>query len=129
VIESCPVRNGSLDEADSVETRNISTETRTVSTDTRNVSTHSSSYAMNLKDESFKDDFSPLVGTCSCYTCRCHTRGYLNHLLATQEMLGPTLLMIHNLYHLGTFFTSIRDSITAGSYNQMYDMIKLKGDL
>jgi queuine tRNA-ribosyltransferase subunit QTRTD1 len=56
-------------------------------------------------------------------------RTFNYHLLATQEMLGPTLLMIHNLYHLGTFFTSIRDSITADSYDRMYDMIKLKWDL
>ena len=86
-------------------------------------------YTMSLKDEIYKDDFSPLVSSCSCYTCRCHTRAYIYHLLATNEMLGPTLLMIHNLFHFGRFFVASRESINSGKFEQMYDVIQLKCDL
>src|SRR6185503_9041508 len=38
---------------------------------------------------------------CDCYTCRHFGRAYLHHLFAADEMLGPTLLTLHNLaYYL-----------------------------
>ena len=111
VNEDCPIINGSEDKGPAVK---------------EIASTHP--YTMSLKVEIYKDDFSPLVSTCSCYTCRCHTRAYINHLLATNEMLGPTLLMIHNLFHFGRFFVAIRESINSGKFDQMCHVIQLKCD-
>lgn len=68
-------------------------------------------YRLDIKDPMFKEDFSPLVKTCSCYACRKHTRAYVNHLLFTKELLGYVLLMIHNLHHYKVFFQTIRDCI------------------
>jgi len=31
-------------------------------------------FSISLKDDQYKDDFRPLVSSCDCYTCRCHTR-------------------------------------------------------
>lgn len=68
-------------------------------------------FSIDLNDEVYKNDFSPLVQGCTCYACRKHTRGYVNHLLATRELLGTVLLTIHNLHHYSEFFQGIRDAI------------------
>ncbi|KAI1827772.1 tRNA-guanine transglycosylase [Xylaria intraflava] len=72
----------------------------------------------------------PLVEDCTCYTCTKHHRAYLHHLLHAKEMLGWTLLQIHNYQVLSNFFTGIRGSLHAESdkferdcedFNRTYD--------
>uniref|UniRef100_A0A8C7M889 tRNA-guanine(15) transglycosylase-like domain-containing protein n=1 Tax=Oncorhynchus kisutch TaxID=8019 RepID=A0A8C7M889_ONCKI len=43
-------------------------------------------FKINLKDERYRDDFSPLVEGCGCYHCRNHKRACLRHLLVTNEL-------------------------------------------
>lgn len=74
---------------------------------------------IDLKDPKFKNDFRPVSETCVCYTCRKHTRAYVNHLLATNEMLAPVLLTIHNLHHYATFFETIQKSIQNESFHRL----------
>nr|CAG4641808.1 EOG090X08JG [Eurycercus lamellatus] len=69
------------------------------------------SYEMDLNDKVYFNDSRPLLGDCSCYSCRKYARCYIHHLLATKELLGPILLMMHNLHHYLTFFQNIRSSI------------------
>lgn len=64
-----------------------------------------------LREENFKDDFSPILKNCSCYTCIHYTRAYINHLLITSELLAPILLTIHNHHHMSEFFETIRNVI------------------
>lgn len=78
-----------------------------------------SNFYIDLKDPSFKNDFGPLITGCSCYACRKHTRGYVNHLLATNELLASVLLVIHNLHHYGEFFKSIRQAINDDQFDQL----------
>ncbi|XP_063699675.1 queuine tRNA-ribosyltransferase accessory subunit 2 [Culicoides brevitarsis] len=68
-------------------------------------------FALNLSDEAFKEDFSPLKEGCACLTCKNHTRAYINHLVICRELLGQTLLMIHNTHHYLEFFKTIRKSV------------------
>ncbi|KAI1103289.1 tRNA-guanine transglycosylase [Jackrogersella minutella] len=56
----------------------------------------------------------PLADGCECYACTKHHRAYVQHLLNAKEMLGWTLLQIHNHHVLNDFFKGIRASITAG---------------
>lgn len=56
----------------------------------------------------------PLVPSCSCYTCRSHTAGYVRHLLNTSEMLGPELLQLHNVHHWLQFAAAVRKAVAAG---------------
>jgi queuine tRNA-ribosyltransferase accessory subunit len=51
----------------------------------------------------------PLQDECECYTCTNHHRAYLHHLLNAKEMLGWTLLQIHNHHVMNSFFTAIRE--------------------
>ncbi|KJZ80518.1 hypothetical protein HIM_00368 [Hirsutella minnesotensis 3608] len=56
----------------------------------------------------------PLIEGCPCYTCTKHHRAYLHHLLNAKEMLGWTLLQIHNHYVLDNFFAGVRRSLGKG---------------
>ena len=56
---------------------------------------------LSIRNERFKEDFSPLEPGCDCYTCTGpYTRSYLRHLVKAKESLGGTLLSIHNLRYL-----------------------------
>jgi queuine tRNA-ribosyltransferase len=70
----------------------------------------------NLKNQKFKADFQPLDETCPCYTCRTFTRAYLGHLVRAREILGYTLLSIHNITELIRFTQRIRTAILAGTF-------------
>jgi len=54
----------------------------------------------NLKNAQFREDFTPLDGTCPCYTCQHFSRAYLCHLVRSREILAYTLLSIHNVTEL-----------------------------
>jgi queuine tRNA-ribosyltransferase len=56
----------------------------------------------------------PLEPGCSCYTCRTYSAGTLRHLFLADEMLGPTLVTIHNLHFFAAFTRAIREAIVAG---------------
>lgn len=61
-----------------------------------------------------------LDSECACYTCRNYSRGYLRHLLIANEMLGMTLLSIHNLYFYTSLMRRAREAILAGGYAQFF---------
>ncbi|MGB5896594.1 MAG: tRNA guanosine(34) transglycosylase Tgt, partial [Geitlerinemataceae cyanobacterium] len=65
----------------------------------------------NLKNAKFREDFQSLDETCPCYTCRNFSRAYLCHLIRSQEILGYTLISIHNITELVHFTQRIRSAI------------------
>jgi queuine tRNA-ribosyltransferase len=65
----------------------------------------------NLKNNRFREDFTPLDQSCTCYTCQHFTRAYLSHLLRSRELLAYTLLSIHNITELVGFTQRIREAI------------------
>lgn len=73
---------------------------------------------INLRALSYRQDTSPILQGCECYTCMKHTKAYINHLLNTHEMLAQTLLEIHNTHHYLNFFGAIRDSIQGGYFTK-----------
>lgn len=74
----------------------------------------------NLKNAKFREDFRPLDETCSCYTCQNFSRAYLSHLLRSQELLGYTLLSIHNITELVQFTQKIRQAILNGTFLDVF---------
>ena len=81
-------------------------------------------FCIDLKDPKYKNDFGPILKDCSCYACRKHTRGYINHLLATNELLASVLLVIHNLHHYGDFFKTIREAIKNDKLDAFISVLK-----
>jgi queuine tRNA-ribosyltransferase len=71
---------------------------------------------INLRNERFRSDAAPVVEGLDNYTCRNFSRAYLRHLFASNEMLGGTLLTIHNLHFFLNLMEQARAHIEAGDY-------------
>ncbi|XP_005386468.1 PREDICTED: queuine tRNA-ribosyltransferase subunit QTRTD1 [Chinchilla lanigera] len=82
------------------------------------------SFEINLKEKKYREDFSPLVGECSCYCCKNYTRAYVHHLLVTNELLAGVLLMMHNFEHYFGFFYSIREALKSDRLAQLKELIR-----
>lgn len=70
----------------------------------------------NLKNARFREDFTPLDASCSCYTCQHFSRAYLNHLVRCKEVLGYMLLSLHNVTELIRFTQKIREAILSDRF-------------
>lgn len=66
---------------------------------------------MNINNEKYKRDFTPIDDKCHCYACRNYTRAYLRHLHKCDEIFGKSLLSIHNVAFLLDLATDIRKAI------------------
>jgi queuine tRNA-ribosyltransferase len=76
----------------------------------------------NLRNQKFREDFTSLDITCPCYTCTYFTRAYLSHLLRSRELLGYTLLSIHNITELVRFTQRIRGAIQLGTFVEEFGL-------
>ncbi|MDH4139367.1 MAG: tRNA guanosine(34) transglycosylase Tgt [Coriobacteriia bacterium] len=76
----------------------------------------SSQGRMNLRNARYARDEGPLDPGCSCAVCASYTRAYLRHLVSMKEMLGATLLSLHNLSFLANVVGRAREAIKAGDY-------------
>ena len=66
---------------------------------------------IQVKNTKLKNDHGPLDPNCNCMVCKTYTRGYLNHLVKADEILGMRLLTYHNLYFLKSLMHDIRKAI------------------
>eukprot|EP00892_Ulva_mutabilis_P002969 jgi/Ulvmu1/12673/UM094_0029.1 len=57
----------------------------------------------------------PLVEGCTCMACKKHSRAFVHHLLETKEMLGWTLLEVHNTHHMQAFMAAMHAALAAQS--------------
>ena len=72
----------------------------------------------NLRNARFRHDHTPLDPSCNCVACKGHTRAYLHHLIRSEELLGLTLLSLHNLTHLIRFTTAMGAAIRDGCFSE-----------
>ncbi|MFO0781659.1 MAG: tRNA guanosine(34) transglycosylase Tgt [Candidatus Saccharimonadales bacterium] len=82
----------------------------------RNGSAYTYTGRINILNAKYKKDFSPLIEGCECYTCKHYTAAYLHHLFKGKEILGMTLLSIHNEYFIIKLVDDIRASIEGGTF-------------
>lgn len=73
---------------------------------------------INLTNAEFKTDFTPIDGSCGCYTCLNYTRAYVAHLFRAKEMLAATLTSIHNLYFMVHLVKDARKAIIDGKWEE-----------
>jgi len=66
---------------------------------------------ININNEKYKYDYTPLDDMCDCYTCRNYTKAYLRHLHKSDELFGKSLLSIHNVAFLLNLAKDIREAI------------------
>ena len=72
----------------------------------------------NLRNARFRHDHTPLDPSCSCVACTGHTRAYLHHLIRSEELLGLTLLSIHNITQLVRFTSAMAKAIRDGCFSE-----------
>jgi queuine tRNA-ribosyltransferase len=82
----------------------------------RNGQLFTSEGRINIKNARYAEDEGPVDPSCQCYTCRTHSRAYLRHLFAVNEINAATLNTLHNLsFYLDTL-SRIRDAIVFGRF-------------
>lgn len=73
---------------------------------------------INLNNEKYKNDDSPVDENCGCPTCRMHSKAYLRHLLKSSEMLYHRLAVIHNLYFYNNMMEDIRNALEEDRFEE-----------
>ena len=76
---------------------------------------------INIKNAKYKDDFTPIDGSCDCECCKSYTKAYIRHLITSNETLGARLLSIHNLRFLIRIMEGIRLSIQEDRFLEYKD--------
>lgn len=63
---------------------------------------------LQIRNARYRDDPRPLLEGCGCMTCRTYSRAYIHHLFKAQEMVGMTLLTVHNIFVMNQLMQDIR---------------------
>jgi len=66
---------------------------------------------VNIMNNKYEKDNSPLDKNCQCPTCKGFSKAYLRHLFKAKEMLAMRLCVLHNLYFYNNLMQEIRNSI------------------
>jgi queuine tRNA-ribosyltransferase len=76
---------------------------------------------INIKNNKFQTDNSPLDPNCDNLDLNKYSKNYLNHLFNTNEILASMLLTLHNINFYQELMRSIRTNISKGTFNQFHD--------
>ena len=71
---------------------------------------------VRMRNARHRRDSAPVESECPCYCCANYSRAYLHHLFAADEMLGPTLLSLHNVAYYHRLMADARDAIRDGRF-------------
>jgi tRNA-guanine family transglycosylase len=84
----------------------------------------SGSTANDGKGGAWIRDSEPLLPGCSCLACKQHSRAYIYHLAMTKELLGETMLFIHNLHHMIALCRTLSESRVDGNDEDLYQHVQ-----
>ncbi len=73
---------------------------------------------INIKNEKYKLDNSPIDSQCHCPACTHFSRAYLRHLFVAGEMLAMRLAVLHNLYFYNELMRRIRSALDEGAFQE-----------
>ena len=76
---------------------------------------------INIKNHKYQNDDSPLDDKCTNFDLNKYSKNYLNHLFNTNEILGSTLLTLHNINFYQELMTSIRKNIKNRTFDDFHD--------
>ena len=72
---------------------------------------------LNLRNERFKEDFSPLDENTDSFASQEFSKAYLRHLIQAKESLAGTLLTLHNLRFFVSLMEEARKHIISGDFS------------
>jgi len=76
---------------------------------------------INIKNNKYQNDDSPLDENCSNLNLNKYSKNYLNHLFNTNEILGSMLLTLHNINFYQELMLSIRNNIKNGTFDEFHN--------
>ncbi len=76
---------------------------------------------VNVLNNKYERDPSPISPSCNCPACRHYSKGYIRHLFKSKEMLGMRLAVMHNLHFYNDLMAKIRLAIEEGRYGEFYE--------
>jgi queuine tRNA-ribosyltransferase len=76
---------------------------------------------INIKNNKYQNDDTALDDKCTNLDLNKYSKNYLNHLFNTNEILGSTLLTLHNINFYQELMTTIRKNISKGTFNDFHD--------
>jgi len=76
---------------------------------------------INIKNNKYQNDDSPLDPNCSNLNLNKYSKNYLNHLFNTNEILGSMLLTLHNINFYQELMSSIRLNIKNNTFDEFHD--------
>jgi len=68
-------------------------------------------HRLQIKKACFAHDFSPIMTSCDCYTCKNHSRAYLHNLFKQKSTLFSALASIHNIHVMHDVCAKMRELI------------------
>ena len=81
---------------------------------------------INIKNEKWKDDFSPIEAESDLHTDQFYSKAYLRHLIKSQEILGAQIASLHNLHFYHWLANQARERIIDGTfYDWKNKMVKI----
>jgi queuine tRNA-ribosyltransferase len=82
----------------------------------RNAQAFTADGVVRIRNARHRRDSAPLESGCGCYACTRFSRAYLHHLFLAEEMLGPTLLSLHNVAFYCRLMAEARQAIREGRF-------------
>lgn len=82
---------------------------------------------LNLRNQQYERDASPLDPACGCATCARHSRAYLRHLIKANEILGARLLTYHNVAFYQSLLAEMRAALDAGTFGAWHAAFVARG--
>ena len=76
---------------------------------------------INIKNNKYQTDNSPLDPECDNLSLNKYSKNYLNHLFNTNEILASMLLSLHNINFYQELMSAIRQNINDGTFDQFHD--------
>jgi len=81
---------------------------------------------INIKNEKWKDDFSPIEVESDLHADQFYSKAYLRHLIKSQEILGAQIASLHNLHFYLWLVNQARERIIDGTfYDWKSKMVKI----
>ena len=76
---------------------------------------------VNLKNNQYKNDNTPLDPSCENLNLNQYSKNYLNHLFNTNEILASMLLTLHNINFYQELMSEIRKNIKLGTFDEFHN--------
>ena len=81
---------------------------------------------LNIRNEKWKDDFSPIDQHLGGYVSTAYSKAYLRHLVKSNEMLGAQIASVHNLTFYMWLVAQARQKIVTGEFRSWKEAMTKK---